>query len=123
MAEATPMIMIDMAKNRIRIHRATLEALRSPEYVLLIVHPEEKTIGIMPGKRNDPGSHRVKPPSVLGKNCYELYSAGLTRQLRTVCQDWLPAGKYLIEGTLVPGEQVVCFPMENAVFKGIGKVS
>lgn len=117
-----PMVLIDMAKNRIRIHRTTLSALQQPEYILLIVNPEEKHIGIMPGQLSDPGAHRVKTPSVLGKNCYELYSAALTRKLRQVCADWQPAGKYRIEGTLIPGEHLVRFPMEDAVFTGIGKV-
>lgn len=117
-----PMVLIDMAKNRIRIHRTTLTALEQPEYILLIVNPEEKSIGIMPGKLSDPGAHRVKPPSVLGKNCYELYSAALTRKLRQVCTDWQPAGKYRMEGALIPGERLVRFPMDNAVFTGIGKV-
>lgn len=116
------MILIDMAKNRIRIHRTTLSALQQPEYILLIVNPDERTIGIMPGHMQDPGAHRVKTPSVLGKNCYELYSAALTRKLRQVCTDWQRAGKYRIEGGLVPGELLVRFPMEEAVFTGIGKV-
>ena len=118
-----PMILVDMAKNRIRIHRTALEALQNPEYILLIVNPAEKTIGILPSKLGVPGAHRVKTPSFVGKNCYELYSAGLTRQLRTVCQDWLSAGKYLMEGALIPGKQVVCFHMSDAEFKGVGKVS
>ena len=117
-----PMILVDMAKNRIRIHRTALEALQNPEYILLIVHPEEKAIGILPSKLGEPGAHRVKTPSVLGKNCYELYSSGLTRQLRAVCQDWLRAGKYLMEGFLIPEKRVVYFPMSKAEFKGVGKV-
>lgn len=117
-----PMVLIDMAKNRIRIHRTTLAALQQPEYILIIVNPEEKHIGIMPGKLSDPGVHRVKTPSVLGKNCYELYSAAFTRKLRQVCADWLPAGKYRIEGTVIPGELLVRFSMEDAVFTGTGKV-
>ncbi len=118
-----PMILIDMAKNRIRIHRTTLEALQHPEYVLLIVNPDEKTIGILPGKLSDPGAHRVKTPSVIIKKSYELYSAGFTRKLREVCREWVPTGKYLVEGALVPGERVVRFPMNEAEFKGTGKVS
>lgn len=117
-----PMVLIDMAKNRIRIHRTTLAALQQPEYILIIVNPEEKHIGIMPGKLSDPGAHRVKTPSVLGKNCYELYSAAFTRKLRQVCADWLPAGKYRIEGTVIHGELLVRFSMEDAVFTGTGKV-
>ena len=117
-----PMIFVDMAKTRIRIHRTVLEALQYPEYILLIVHPEEKTIGILPSKLGAPGAHRVKTSSVLGKQCYELYSTGFTRELREVCKEWLPAGKYLMEGALIPEKQVVCFPMSEAEFKGTGKV-
>lgn len=118
-----PMIFVDMAKNRIRIHRTALEALHNPEYILLIVNPEERTIGILPSRLSDPGAHRVKTPSVVIKKSYEIYSAGFTRELREVCKDWLPTGKYLMEGALIPGKQVVCFPMNEAEFKGVGKVS
>lgn len=118
-----PMILVDMAKNRIRIHRTTLEMLQHPEYVLLIVNPIERTIGIMPSKMSDPGAHRVKTPSVLVKKSYELYSGILTRKLREVCPDWLPTGKYLMTGDLVSGKQVVRFPMGEAEFRGTGKIS
>lgn len=118
-----PMILVDMAKNRIRIHRTVLEALQHPEYILLIVHPEEKTIGILPSKLGIPGAHRVNTPSVMIKKSYEIYSAGLIRALRDVCKEWLPTGKYLMEGSFVPEKWVVCFPMSEAEFKGVGKVS
>lgn len=117
-----PMILIDTAKYRIRIHRPTLAAIGQPEFILLIVNPEEKTLGIMPGRMNDPGAHRVNTPSVKAKNCYELYSAGLTRQLRQVCPEWTVGGRYRIEGNLVPGEMLVRFAMKDAEFTGIGKV-
>ena len=120
---ARPMVLIDMAKNRIRIHRSTLAALGNPEFILLIVNPEEQTIGIMPGKRIDPGAHRVKTPSVLGKNCYELYSSGLIRKLREVREDWRHGGKYRMEGTVATGQLVVTFSMEEADFLGTGKVT
>lgn len=118
-----PMILVDMAKNRIRIHRTALDALQNPEYILLVVNPAEKTLGILPSKLGEPGAHRVKTPSFLGKNCCELYSASLTRQLREVCRDWLPTGKYLMEGAQIPDERILCFPMQEAEFKGTGKVS
>lgn len=117
-----PMILVDTAKNRIRIHRTTLAAIGQPEFILLIVNPEEKTLGIMPGRMTDPGSHRVNTPSVKNKNCYELYSAGLTRKLLQVSPEWQTGGRYLMEGTPVPGEQLVRFAMHDAEFTGIGKV-
>lgn len=117
-----PMILIDTAKYRIRIHRTTLAAIGQPEFILLIVNPEEKTLGIMPGRMSDPGAHRVKTPSVKANKCYELYSSGLIHQLRKVCPEWTTGGKYRLEGNLVPGEFLVRFAMDDAVFTGIGKV-
>ena len=40
-------LQLDLARSRIRVHRNTLAALGNPEYILLIVNPEEKTfIGV-----------------------------------------------------------------------------
>lgn len=119
---SVPMILIDPSKNRIRIHRTTLTAIGQPEFILLIVNPAEKTIGVMPGRMTDPGAHRVNTPSVKNKNCYELYSAGLTRELFQVCPEWKSGGRYRMEGTPVPGEQLVRFAMKDAELTGTGKV-
>ena len=43
--EYTPVILVDLAKDRIRIHRVTLNALQNPEYIMLIVNPVEKKPG------------------------------------------------------------------------------
>lgn len=40
-------LQLDLARSRIRVHRNTLAALGNPEYILLIVNPEEKTLGII----------------------------------------------------------------------------
>ena len=58
--EYTPVILVDLAKDRIRIHRVTLNALQNPEYIMLIVNPVEKSLGIMHGKEGDIGVHKVK---------------------------------------------------------------
>ena len=105
-------IQLDLAKCRIRIHRKTLNALGMPEYILLIVHPEEKTLGIMESNMNVPGVHRIKPHT--GKQCYELYSTGLSRQFRRVMPNWVNGGKYLLTGELMPDGTAV-FSMNEAV--------
>lgn len=117
-----PIILVDMAKNRLRIHRSTLAAIGKPEFILIIVNPDARTIGVMPCDNRNPGAHRVKTQSVLGKNCFELYSASFTRKLREVRPDWLAAGKYKMEGDLIPGESVARFYMDTATFTGTGKV-
>lgn len=115
-----PTILIDLAKDRIRIHRVTLNALQNPEYIMLIVNPEEKSLGIMHGKLGDRGVHKVR---IIGKSCYELYSKSLTQKFRLVCTDWVETGKYRLEGHIVPGELVAHFDMSSAVFTGKGKAT
>ena len=115
-----PSILVDLAKDRIRIHRITLNALGNPDYILLIVNPAEKSLGIMRGKKDDPGVHKVK---LSGKNCYELYSRSLTQKFRQVCTDWVETGRYHMVGSVIPGEQVAKFPMNEATFTGAGKVN
>ena len=41
-----PLICIDFKKNRIRIHRNTLRQIGNPEYIQLLVNPDQKMIGI-----------------------------------------------------------------------------
>jgi len=118
--EYTPVIMVDLAKDRIRIHRVTLNALQNPEYIMLIVNPVEKSLGIMHGKEGDLGVHKVK---IVGKSCYELYSKSLTQKFRQVCTDWVDTGKYRMVGHIVPGELVARFNMSEAEFTGTGKVT
>ena len=62
--EYTPVILVDLAKDRIRIHRVTLNALQNPEYIMLIVNPVEKSLGIMHGKEGYLGVLKVK---IVGK--------------------------------------------------------
>lgn len=115
-----PCILVDLAKNRIRIHRVTLTALENPNYILIIVNPIEKTLGIMEGKRDEAGVHKVK---LVGRNCYELYSRSLTQKFRQICPNWEETGRYRMFGTVIPDKKVACFEMTEAEFTGIGTVS
>ena len=105
-------LQLDLAKSRIRIHKKTLAAMGSPEYILLIVHPEEKTLGIMESNMNIPGVHKIKP--CVGKQSIELYSTSLSRQFRRVMPNWVNGGKYLLTGELMPDGTAV-FSMTEAV--------
>lgn len=40
-----PSLLVDIKKNRIRIHKNTLHALGNPCFVVLIVNPDEHTLG------------------------------------------------------------------------------
>lgn len=113
-------IQLDLAKSRIRIHRKTLAALGNPEYILLIVNPEEKTLGILQGNMSIPGAHHIRPKDDAGKQSYELYSTSLSRQLRKVMPNWINGGRYLLSGNLI-SEGTAVFSMTEAIHTATGK--
>lgn len=110
-------LQLDLARSRIRVHLKTLAALGNPEYILLIVNPEEKTLGIIETPYT-PGAHRIKYGG--GKQCQELYSTSLARQFRLVMPNWINGGKYLLTGNVMTDGTAV-FPMEAAIHTATGK--
>ena len=106
-----PSIMVDMKKNRIRIHKHTLRALGDPEFVMLIVNPEEHTLGIKCSMLDDKRAHRVRK-STVKKDC-ELYSKSLMSAFRKLCPDWDGRKSYRMEGEIIAGENMAVFSMED----------
>lgn len=52
-------IVIDFSRNLIRIHKTTIHTLGSPDYVLLVVDPIQKSIGIMNCPHKIKGAHKI----------------------------------------------------------------
>lgn len=108
-----PVIVIDLAKGRIRIHKQTIHNLGNPTSILLLVSPADHTFGIVSCKDNERGSHRVNL-DIIKNNCYELYSRSLIRSLQTVCPQWECGKKYRIVGEFIPTENAACFNMAKS---------
>ena len=111
------MILVDMKKSRIRVHKTTLRALGDPHYLSLIINPDEYTLGITPGNPEDKTAYRISPNALSAKDSCELYSTSLIMALRRLCPDWRDYGKYRMTGMLIPEANMVCFDMRTAVFE------
>lgn len=72
-----PVLCIDLKKNRIRIHKLTLHMLGDPEYIQLLVNPQDSMIAIKKSVRKDYLAHRVRYSKADSRYCYELYSTEL----------------------------------------------
>ena len=108
-----PSILVDMRKNRIRIHKNTLHALGNPNYVMLIVNPEEHTLGIKCSMQDDRLAHRIRRSTMQSRVCYELYSKRLMAALHKLCPDWSDKNNYRIEGELIAEENMAVFSMRD----------
>jgi hypothetical protein len=110
-----PAISVDLKKYRIRIHRKTLHSIGDPDYVLLLVNPEERMLAIRGCGRSDPGSNRINKDSLIDKKSFEMYSRFLVEKLRDIIHDWQENQSYRMYGEVIPNEGIVQFLMSDAV--------
>lgn len=108
--DITPKVVIDISKYRIRIHRTTIKALGNPERVLLLVNPDEKTMGIMSTESDDRKGHKIKYD---GLSC-EIYSIAFIETLGRLTEIFKVGHRYIIEGNLITKENLVTFKLEKA---------
>lgn len=113
--EVRPAISIDLRKYRIRIHKKTLHSIGDPEYVLLLVNPEERTLAILRSSRSDPRAHHIAWASLVNKKSFELYSRSLVESLCDVCRNWKGNQSYRMYGEIIPNEGIARFFMSDAV--------
>lgn len=113
--EARPSISVDLRKYRIRIHKKTLHSIGNPEYVLLLVNPEERTLAVLRSSQSDPRAHHIAWASHTDKKSFELYSRSLVESLRDVCHNWKDNQSYRLYGEIIPNEGIARFDMPGAL--------
>lgn len=110
-----PAILIDLKKDRIRIYKRTLHAIGDPKYILLLVNPEDRTIVIVPSDRDDQRAFRLPQARFDDKQCFELHSKALVRNLRSMCNDWIDDYSYRIYGEVVKNEGIAQFCISESM--------
>jgi hypothetical protein len=112
---ARPAILIDLKKDRIRIYKRTLHAIGNPQYILLLVNPEDRTIVILRSDRSDQRAFHLPQARPGDRLCVELNSKALVQNLRSMCDDWIDAYSYRIYGEIVKNEGAVQFRISESV--------
>lgn len=113
--ESRPVISVDLRKYRIRVHRKTLHSIGDPDYVLLLVNPEERTLAILGSSRSDPRAHHINKNSLINKKSFELYSRSLVESLCDVCIGWKENQSYRMYGEIIAAEGIARFQMSDAI--------
>lgn len=107
-------ILIDLKKRRIRIHENTIRALHNPEYIVLLVHPEERTLAVMCSQPSDKRAHRVPIRAKERCKSYELYSTSLIQNLLALNPEWVDNFSYRMVGQPITNKGMVMFHMSQA---------
>jgi len=110
-----PAILVDLKKYRIRVHKNTLHSIGDPNYVLLLVNPEDRTLAILRSNSSDLRAHQITKSSIMDKKPFELYSRSLVKSLRDLCSDWQDNQSYRLYGEIISNEGVAQFHMDKSV--------
>ena len=112
--EIRPCLLIDLKKNRIRIHKATLHLLGDPDYIQFLVNPIDQSLVIRRSIKNDYLSHHIRWNLISGKQCCDFYSYFLLKSLRNVNYDWEENRSYRIYGKVHEKEKLAQFFMKES---------
>ena len=104
-------ITLDMKKQRIRIHKKTLELLNNPEYVLILVNPHKSAIAVCPTDSEQKDSLKI---SYDDSDC-EYYSKELMTQLSKLRLFTDQSYTYRIKGNVLNNGRIAIFDMNDAV--------
>lgn len=107
-----PTVTIDSTYKLIRIHKNTLSYLDNPDYIQLLVNPEQKTLVICKSKPKNPTALRVKYQQSNGKS-YELYSTTLVDELLSFHTLESLHGHIRLHGAYIKRFDIVVFHLED----------
>ena len=113
--EVRPSLLIDMKKNRIRIHKATLHVLGDPDYIQFLVNPENLSLVIRCSVKADSLALHIRWNLIGGKQCCDIYSYFLLKSLRDVNCGWEENRSYRLYGHLHEKENLAMFSMKDTI--------
>lgn len=108
----SPILCIDLKKNRIRIHRCTLQMIGNPEYIQLLINPEEKKIAVKRSTRNDRPSYRMH---INSPECCELYSTYFMEKLMSVGTHLETNQSYRLYGKISAKDGIAFFSLNESI--------
>ena len=117
-ANHLPSVVIDLRKNLIRIHKQTLHLLGDPDFVQILVNPENHTIAIRSSSPTDYRSQRIRWKTIAGKQSCELYSKYLVESLQDAFRYLDHRQAYRITGRIFKQYNLAHFDIKESVCIG-----
>ena len=108
-SNSEPIIVLDITRHRIRIHRSTMNRLGSPEYVLLLINPDNKGIVVESCEETTKGAHHLLQTAK--RHSTEVYSPSLIGEIYS-CAGFDNANPVTLVGRQIRGRDAVFFPLE-----------
>ena len=106
-------ISLGMKKFRLRIYKSTLNLLGPPNYIQLLVNPNERVVAIRGLEERCKESHEVSFTRLKPDNSYELYSKQLILTLMSLLPGLEKDCTYRLSGEARTDEKIAFFPLDT----------
>ena len=108
-------ILIDLKKNRIRVHKTTLHDLGDPKYIQLLIHPQSMAVAIrcLDIPRSGEPHHKSSYRQMKSDNSYEIYSSSLMTKLSETIPNLDCGYSYRMAGKLDPAQRIAIFDLRT----------
>jgi len=106
---------IDLKKYRIRIHKSTLRSLGDPQYIQLLVNPENMMVAIrsVTCDSSHAQTHKISHCPEGSDSSVELYSRSFISRLCTVVSDLRSGETYRMNGEVLPSQNLAAFSLKT----------
>lgn len=108
-------MVLDMKRNRIRIHKPTIHMLGNPTLIQLLFDPDEMVVAIVcPDAEVSGGQEvRINPRGLKSRNCFEFCTSMFLGKLRTLYGNLDASCSYRLTGQIYPELRAARFPMNT----------
>lgn len=108
-------MVLDMKRNRIRIHKPAIHMLGDPTLIQLLFDPEDMEVAIVCPESEVPGGQevRINPRGLKSRNCFEFCSSMFLKKLRAVHGNLDENCSYRLTGRIIPELRAARFPMST----------
>lgn len=109
-------ISVNIKDSLIMIHKNALRVLGNPEFIQILVNPEEKTIVVCRSIEADHLAHPVNPEIFTHpKKSLRIHSYTLLCGLHKIYPLWSRNSTYKISGKFIPNLNVIKFSMKDSI--------
>lgn len=107
-------LVVDLKKNRIRIHKGTLHLLGNPQYIQFLVNPNKSVIALLPSQEQDYLAHKIHWKTMGDHQCCEIYSKPLIRSIHNITDKLELQQIYRIDGEFLKDKNLILFSIEES---------
>ena len=111
--ERYPSLVLDFRHGRIRLNFISLDYLELPDYIRLLINPQDQKLCVQVSEPDDPRSHRISSQQQRKPVYYEFNSRSLLRQLNG-CGFSDMNRNYKIPGVLMKDQRMLVFELKDA---------